>query len=166
MAIEKREFDQRITAIQSLRTEAMKFKSEFAEKVNSLTANANAMIETLSKRDDKFFEYLYDVSEFSYSDLTVSSELFPGVRTVSEMADPEEMKAKTDKMKTAVSEIENTGNLSSLQSNNVRSDLKYIQYYFDRYVTLLNQIYDLECELLEDMDSIYDISDIRRSVVY
>lgn len=163
--MEKKEFDQRLSLIQALRVEANKYRDEYTSRLKSLVDNSNAGLQTLKDRDEKFIKYLQNVSDFSYSDkLTSPSDLFPGIRTTSQMADPEELRSKTEEMKEEAMDIDNANKVSLLQTKLVMSDLRQALTAFSEYMTRSNQIYDIELELLEDLDSIYDISDLKKSV--
>ena len=162
--MEKREFDQRYSLIEQMRVEANKYRDEFKSQVESLYNNAQSALKTLDTRDNEFFKYLKDVSDFSYSDkFTSPVDLFPGIRTASQMIDPEELSQKTSNMKAAASDIDNANDLSLLQAKQVMSNMRQALAAFSEYMTRTNQIYDLELELLQDMDSIYDISDLKKS---
>lgn len=164
--MEKREFDQQMSLINSMRTEAFKYRDEFINQINSLNKNAGDLLETLKNRDENFIKYLNDLNDFSYSDkFTSPSDLFPGIRTVSSMADPEETKAKAEEMKLLSGEIDNSNKVSSLQIKQASSNLRQALDAFSEYVNRTNQIYDIELELLEKMDSIYDISNLKKSTV-
>ena len=163
--MEKREFDQRMSLINSMRTEASKYKNEFINQINGLNTNAKEVLETLENRDEDFIKYLNDLNDFSFSDkYTSPSDLFPGIRTVSDMADPEETRAKAEEMKNISGDIDNYNKIATLQSKQTSSNLRQALDAFSEYVTRTNQIYDIELELLEDMDSIYDISDLKKAV--
>lgn len=164
--MEKREFDQQMSLINSMRTEAFKYRDEFINQINSLNKNAGDLLETLKNRDENFIKYLNDLNDFSYSDkFTSPSDLFPGIRTVSDMANPEETKAKAEEMKLLSGEIDNSNKVSSLQIKQTSSNLRQALDAFSEYVNRTNQIYDIELELLEKMDSIYDISNLKKSTV-
>lgn len=162
--MDKNEFNKRISLIDSLRVEANKYKDEFASQLNSLNNNASDSLKTLGIRDEKFYKYLINVSEFNYSDkLTNPSDIFPGIRTLSQMIDPEELTTKANEMKDAVSDIDNANSISLLQTKQVVSNLRQALSAFSEYMNRTNQIYDLELELLDDLDSIYDVSDLKKS---
>lgn len=164
--MEKREFDQQMSLINSMRTEAFKYRDEFINQINGLNKNAGDLLETLKNRDENFIKYLNDLNDFSYSDkFTSPSDLFPGIRTVSDMANPEETKAKAEEMKLLSGEIDNSNKVSSLQIKQASSNLRQALDAFSEYVNRTNQIYDIELELLEKMDSIYDISNLKKSTV-
>ena len=163
--MEKREFDQRMSLINSMRAEASKYKNEFINQINGLNTNAKEVLETLENRDEDFIKYLNDLNDFSFSDkYTSPSDLFPGIRTVSDMADPGETRAKAEEMKNISGDIDNYNKIATLQSKQTSSNLRQALDAFSEYVTRTNQIYDIELELLEDMDSIYDISDLKKAV--
>lgn len=162
--MDKNEFSKRISLIDSLRVEANKYKNEFVNQLNNLNNNSSDSVKTLETRDEKFYNYLINVSEFNYSDrLTNPSDVFPGIRTISQMIDPEELTTKANEMKDAVSDIDNANSLSLLQTKQVISNLRQALSAFSEYMNRSNQIYDLELELLNDLDSIYDISDLKKS---
>lgn len=162
--MDKNEFNKRISLIDSLRVEANKYKDEFISQLNNLNNNASDSLKTLGIRDEKFYKYLINVSEFNYSDkLTNPSDIFPGIRTLSQMIDPEELTTKANEMKDAVSDIDNANSISLLQTKQVVSNLRQALSAFSEYMNRTNQIYDLELELLDDLDSIYDVSDLKKS---
>lgn len=163
--MEKYEFDQQVALINSIRAEALKYRNEFINQLNSLASNSKESLDTLEERDEKFMKYLEDLDDFSYSDkYTSPSDLFPGIRTVSDMADPEETRKKTEEMKIISGEIDNANKVAALQVKQTSSCLRQALDAFSEYITRANQIYDLELQLLEDMDSIYDISLLKKSI--
>ena len=114
----------------------------------------------------EFLQYLKDVSDFNYSDkFTTPADLFPGIRTTSQMIDPEELESKVTAMKNAATDIDNANKVSLLQTKQVMSNIRQALAAFSEYMIRSNQIYDIEVELLEDMDSIYDISDLKKSSI-
>ena len=164
--MEKREFDQHYSLINQLREEANKYRNEFKNQLESLNKNASDALKNLEIRDVNFLQYLKDVSDFNYSDkFTTPADLFPGIRTTSQMIDPEELESKVTAMKNAATDIDNANKVSLLQTKQVMSNIRQALAAFSEYMIRSNQIYDIEVELLEDMDSIYDISDLKKSAV-
>ena len=122
------------------------------------------MLPSLSSRDNLFRKYLKLLQEFQYSDkLTSPSDLFPGIRTAAEMADPQELATKAETMKNTAGQIDNLQKKSSSLNNSIVRGLKRCIAEICEYIQQENQIYDLAIDLLQDADSIYDIGQIAKN---
>lgn len=162
--MDKKEFDTRISLISSLQKEAESIMTEFNSEVKYISEYGASFSTNVNNKIKMFTDYLSYINEFSFSDnLTTPSDLFPGIRTVSEMANPDEVKQKADKMKEISINIENTNKLVDTQARTLNTSFKRCYELFTSYYNISSQIYDLQLKLLEDMDSIYDIGAIARN---
>lgn len=129
----------------------------FAKTVASVISN----IET---RNNLLKEYIDDVHSFETGGgLTKPSDIFLGVRTAAEMADPEELKQKADKMKVDAAEIERLQ--ASIESNQrvIVDSLKGLFGTLQEYLIQSDNIYSMSKDLLDKLNSIYDIAQIARN---
>lgn len=162
--MDKNEFDYRISLIDSLKKEAASIKNELDNEIKYINEYGLNFSKNVEEEINMFTEYLNYINEFSFSDnLTTPSDLFPGIRTVSEMANPEEIKKKADTMKEISIKIENNNKIVDTQAKNLNKTFKHGYELFSNYYSLSNQIYELQLKLLQDMDSIYDIGAIARN---
>lgn len=162
--MDKSQFDIQNNYIENLRKEAERFRNDYISKLKQLISSSNILLKNLKDRDSKFVEYINLVEEFSFSDtLTSPSDLFPGIRTASEMADPQELADKASKMKNLADEVTAISKLTDGESRGITNQIKQCLNSLTEYVILSNQIYDAQLSLLQDLDSVYDIGSIARN---
>lgn len=155
------EFEQHIDLINDLKKQALKLRDELSIKAKMLPESVNDLINTLTSRDNNFSSYLDFIKEFSFSDnLTAPSDLFPGIRTAADMADPEELQQKAETMKNAAHQIENFQKKGEAHKNDAIATTKRILALMVEYLQQEDQIYELELELLGELDSPYDIGQL------
>ena len=161
--MKKNEFDTRMELINTLRTEASKYRDDFKARVQKLTEDIS-VVDTIEQRDELFAKYLEYINKFSYSDSLVSpSDLFPGIRVASDMADPAQLAQEADEMKMQSLQIDNLTQIIDSQSESSMEVLKRLMEDLREYMIRANQIYKEELDLLKDMDSIYDIGQFARN---
>ena len=155
------EFNAQINTIKAIDGQSAIMRKELAAREKELSDNVSAFIAKVEKRDISFSQYMELLKEFSFSDkLTSPSDLFPGIRTVSEMADPDELKAKTEKMKALANDVSSNNKEIDVLVNTMISGIKKQLSTLIELSKIENQIYDLNMDLLNDMNSVYDIGQL------
>jgi len=162
--MEQKEFEERMSSIQTLEAQAAPLKEEIKRSKDSLINGITNLVSLIEARDKSFNDYLNMLKDFNYSDaLTTPTDLFPGIRAISDMVDPEELNQKTQVMKDTAITIESKNKNIDALSTHVIQDLKKTLSNLVELTIEENQIYDLCLDLLKDMDSIYDIGQIARA---
>lgn len=162
--MDKIEFNQRMQLINNVRKEANFYREEASRLLSIVNTSVSNICKNLEERENQTDFYLKALEEFSYSDqLTAPSDLFPGIRTASEMADPNKLKKKAEDMKTAAAAVNASTTLIDLQAKKAQKDLKDTLANYTECIIRYNQLYDLEMQLVNDMDSIYDVGNIARN---
>lgn len=159
--MEQKEFEEKLGAINFLLEEAKPLKEEIIQHIKTAPDLCKRILENLQTRDDLFIKYLKDVSQFDYTnEYMTPSDLFPGIRTAAQMRDPEELQKKTEEMKsdavkiTAIANNVNTGGFAAANS------LKKCLAALSELMIQENQIYDQCMDLLNGMNSIYEVGQI------
>lgn len=157
----EQEFNSRFDTLEVLSKELGALYSEIDGKNNGASGNVKSLLQTLEGRNRGLTEYIKLLKEFSFSDnLTSPSDLFPGIRTVSQTSDPETLKKKTDSMKEYAGKVDELTKQTELF---LTSAIKAVKEEYGALVmlsTLSGKFYDECMSLLKDMDSIYDIGQL------
>lgn len=162
--MEQKEFEERMSSIQTLGAQAAPLREEIKRSKDSLINGITNLVSLIEARDKGFNDYLNMLKDFNYSDaITTPTDLFPGIRAISDMVDPEELNQKTQIMKDTAISIESKNKNIDALSTHVIQDLKKTLSNLVELTIEENQIYDLCLDLLKDMDSIYDIGQIARA---
>lgn len=163
--MEEREFEERESLISAVENQTQVTRNGLTNLINNyFVESVNALISLMIERDTEFKEYIGVLKDFAYDDkLTSPSDLFPGIRTVSETVDMEELNKKTQILK------DNSISISN-KSQEIESLIVSVISNLSKAIELLKQldmeerqVYDLYLNLLKDLDSIYDIGKIARS---
>ena len=148
----------------ALLTQVTPLRQESLTVINSLSADITKYIQIVTSRDEKFKEYLNYLKDFNYSDeVTTPSDLFPGIRTVADTVDPEELNKKTETMKALATEIEEFNKQVELLGPHTLQSMRKLFSVLSEVLIEENQIYDADIDILQDLDSIYDIGQIARA---
>lgn len=162
--MEQKEFEQRVELITDLINDANALKKDIANAAAKVEPEVNELLPSITERNESFLKYLGLLKDFSFSDkLTTPSDLFPGIRTAAETADPEELNKKAEEMKTYAGQINVLQKKASLLNGTITQDLKRCLGLLAEYILQEDQIYDLSVELLQDADSIYDVGQIAKN---
>lgn len=140
------------------------YKNNFNSNLEPLNKAIKTIVENISRRNTLLKEYMDDVHSFeSGNSLTKPSDIFLGIRTAAEMSDPEELRTKTDKMKQDAAEIERLQ--ASIESNQsmIIDSFKTVFSALREYLIQSSNIYDMSKDLLDKLDSIYDIAQIAKN---
>lgn len=162
--MEEKEFDSKKSSIDSLVSQASPLRQEIITTMTSVSKDINVLVNNFKSRDDMFSRYLDSLKDFNYSDsYTTPTDLFPGIRTISDTIDPEELNKRTEEMKTLASSIEEKNKqIQATASHDVQA-LKKVLSVLTELIIEENQIYDMNLDILQDLDSIYDIGQIARA---
>ncbi len=156
-----KEFENRMSTLDMVKAQIDSLKAEVADKNKSSYEDTNDAIKIIAQRNDNFSKYIDLLKEFSFSDnLTSPSDLFPGIRTTSDMADPEELRAKTENMKQYASSIDSASKQLDVILSRAIQNIKQGLGMLNELAQLENEYYSLCLDLLKDMDSIYDIGQL------
>ena len=162
--MEQNEFLQRLALIEDLINEANKLKIDMENIGNKVPSQLGSLLPNLAERDNLFIQYLNLLQDFQFSDkLTTPSDLFPGIRTASDMADPTQLNQKANEMKSFAGKINSLQKKSSILHDTILTSLKRCIAELCEYIQQENQIYDLALELLNDADSIYDVGQFAKN---
>lgn len=162
--MEEKEFNQRMGLSDALLAQVTPLRQESLTIINSLSADITKYIQIVTSRDEKFKEYLNYLKDFNYSDeVTTPSDLFPGIRTVADTVDPEELNKKTETMKALATEIEESNKQVELLGPHTLQSMRKLFSVLSEVLIEENQIYDADIDILQDLDSIYDIGQIARA---
>lgn len=162
--MEDLEFKKYYQMIEDQKAVADTYKNNFNSNLEPLNKAIKTIVENISRRNNLLKEYMDDVHSFeSGNSLTKPSDIFLGIRTAAEMSDPEELKTKTDKMKQDAAEIERLQ--ASIESNQsmIIDSFKTVFSALREYLIQSSNIYDMSKDLLDKLDSIYDIAQIAKN---
>lgn len=163
--MEEKEFDQKRASIQELVNNTNPLKTQLGKSISQyLVSSMETITKMSSERDQAFLEYLDLLKEFNFSnEITTPSDIFPGIKTISDDYSPEDLQEKTEKMKELSNTINNySKNLDILTTNTLTSLRSAIKNLADLSIAE-NQVYDYCIDVLQDLDSIYDIGSLSRS---
>ena len=163
--MEEKDFNKNIESIEFLKYQVTASFSEVKASINENTVKSVESLLNLYKlREKNFKEYLDLLREFNYSDnLLTATDMFPGIRTISDTVDLEELNSKSQKMKGLAEDINNESEqINSLQDIVITQLKKAISNLADLIIQE-SQINDMNMDLIKDLDSIYDIGYLKKS---
>lgn len=163
--MEEKDFNKNIESIEFLKSQVTASFSEVKASINENTIKSVESLLNLYKlREKNFKEYLDLLREFNYSDnLLTTTDMFPGIRTISDTVDLEELNSKSQKMKGLAEDINNESEqINSLQDIVITQLKKAISNLSDLIIQE-SQINDMNMDLVKDLDSIYDIGYLKKS---
>lgn len=159
--MDEKEFKTRLSSIQSLINTSNELENSIKLATNRVKTTIETALKLNKERDDKFLAYLALQEEFGFSNsLSTPSDLFPGIQTAMDMADPEKLIQTAEKMKQLAYEVTNTYKDSTRESSSAINSLKSCLNQLTEYMIQKNQVYDMCIELLQDADSIYDAGNL------
>lgn len=163
--MEEKEFEQRKTLISASAGQATNTRNSVSNILNDFfLESVKTLLALMKERDEKFAEYIEVLKDFTYGDkLTSPSDLFPGIRTVSDTVDPEELGKKAQILKDNATDISNKNKEIENLSNSIISNITKGYNSIKQLTAEENQVNDLYMDLLKDLDSIYDIGRIARA---
>lgn len=163
--MEEKEFKDRMSLIDAAEKQAAITRNGLSNIFNVyFLESINTLIALMSERDKEFKEYSEILRDFSFNDkLTSPSDLFPGIRTVSDTVDLEDLNNKSQTLKTNATSITNKNlEIESLSDSIIANVTKALSALKQLSIEE-SKVYDLYLNLLKDLDSVYDIGRIARS---
>lgn len=157
------EFDQKINLIQNVNKQAGVLREDISSKVELLPANIKSLLQSLSTRDSNFTKYLEHIKSFNFTEELSPVDVFPGVRTALDIEDPEVLNKKADEMKNEAREVTLEAKKVDILKNSALNSYKKLLSTIIEYLKQEDMIYDLQMELLRDLDSPYDIGQLARN---
>lgn len=163
--MEEKDFYQKQESIKELIKNTYPLKENLKKEVSEyLVSSLNTIIKMTNERDEAFSKYLELLKEFNFSnDITTPSDIFPGIKTISDSYPTEELNKKTQEMKDYANTVNNLSkDLDILITNTLNSLRGAIKNLADLSIEE-NQIYDYCLDIIQDLDSIYDIGMLSKS---
>lgn len=163
--MEEKEFKDRTTLIDTVENQASVSMNGLSNLLNDyFVESINTLLSLMAGRDKEFKEYVDVLRDFTFDDkLTNPSDLFPGIRTVSDTIDPEELAKKSEILKSNATSITNKNiEIESLSDSIIANMTKALELLKQLSIEE-NKVYDLYLGLLKDLDSVYDIGRIARA---
>ena len=163
--MEEREFNNNLDNVEFIKKQVATTFTEVKASINeNLVTSINSLLTLYQSREKDFKEYLELLKEFNYSDNLLSpTDIFPGIRTISDTVNMEELNTKTQKMKELTGNINSkTDQIDSLQDMTILSLKKAISNLSDLIIQE-TQINDMNMDIVKDLDSIYDIGYLKRA---
>lgn len=163
--MEEKEFNQRQATINELVKNTAPLKANLKKEISQyLLSSLDTIIKMSSERDEAFIKYMNLLKEFNFTnEITTPSDIFPGIKTISDDYSPEDLNKKTQEMKDYADTINTLSkNLDILTTNALTALRNAIKNLADLSIEE-NQIYDYCLDTIQDLDSIYDIGQIARA---
>lgn len=163
--MEEKEFNKNIESIDFLKSQINTNFTEVRASINGDTLKSvESLLNLYKSREENFKEYLELLKEFNFSDkLLTATDMFPGIRTISDTVDLEELNSKSQKMKELAKDINiESDQINSLQ-NTVINQLKKAISNLTDLIIQESQINDMNMDLVKDLDSIYDIGYLKKA---
>lgn len=162
----KLEYDAKYKLIRDLRNSSVSLKNEINQKLKTLPAIGVSFLESAKGRDKAFDNYTNLLSEFQFAeDELAPLTQFPGIAVSKSVQNPQELERKTEMMKQAAFEVKNDAKKTEAYKQHIIQDLKRLINAVIEYSLQMDQIYELELELLQDLDSVYDIGELKSASV-
>lgn len=162
--MDKKDYKQKIDLINSLRKISETQAKDIKNKIDSLPVNVKGTIDNFLKRSEEFAQYLDYIKDFSYGDKdTITSDLFPGVKTSLDTIDPQELEQKAEAMKNYSRDITAYNKKADFMREQSFKSIKTLFNSLVDFIEKEEEIYNMELDLLKDMDSPYDVGQIARN---
>ena len=159
--MDKSEYTKKMEVINGLKQVAAKQAKDINSKADFLPDNIKGLVDVLLKRSGDFVEYLKYIKDFSFTDSGVAStSLFPGLAPTLENIDTEELQQTSEKMRQYSINITSATKKSDYMKDQSYKVIKLLFNALADFVETEEQIYELELDLLKEMDSPYDIGAI------
>lgn len=158
--MDKNEFNNRKTEIKNCEEIFNQNSNNLNNTISksNIEKNISSYLQNLNTLQDTYEKYINLLSEFQYSDnLTVSNNVFPGIRSINPNLDTNKLNNITNTMKSYVDIIKTSNNNINLQHVSIIQQLKSLikqlsdlKVYYDNLITTDNN-------LISDIDSVYNI---------
>lgn len=162
-SMDQNEFNQRIKLVNDIIKQSAILRNEILSKNKILPVSINSLIESLSARDTSFTDYLKYIKEFNFTEESSPLDFFPGLRTTIDKEDPEELEQKSNIMKASAQQIDNQSKRSNSLKEGVLGEYKRLLSSLIEYLKQEDRIYELQMDLLKDLDSPYDIGQVAKN---
>ena len=157
MKLTQEEFENGCSAIEeNLKLEVAR-RTKLTDTVNELVTSLKGLYKYLDKRNDALNDYVANLKKVSFTQTTASNDYFSGIRTINIQSNIDDMEETSAKMKAEVTEINSNTNLISKQEADALNALKDLSIHLQAYEDIVTEIYDSQMELLDKLDSAYDI---------
>lgn len=163
--MEEKDFNKSLESIEFIKSQVNTSFVEVKAFINENTVKSVESLLNLYKlREKNFKDYLSLLKEFNYSDnLLTTTDMFPGIRTISDTVNLEELNSKSQEMKRLAEDINTESEqINSLQDLVVTQLKKAISNLTDLIIQE-SQINDMNMDLVKDLDSIYDIGYFKKA---
>lgn len=163
--MEEKDFNKSLESIEFIKSQVNTSFVEVKAFINENTVKSVESLLNLYKlRENNFKDYLSLLKEFNYSDnLLTTTDMFPGIRTISDTVNLEELNSKSQEMKRLAEDINTESEqINSLQDLVVTQLKKAISNLTDLIIQE-SQINDMNMDLVKDLDSIYDIGYFKKA---
>lgn len=162
--MDKTEYTKRYEIIKNAMDSTLTDSNNIISISNALPDQISNLIKSIQFKNKNYLQYTKNLSDMNYNDtLTTSSDLFPGIRTASQSADPEELAKKATEMSSQASNIKLTNQSIEISKETTLKNIKNLLKLLTEFVIVDNQIEDWINDLLKDLDNIYDIGALTRN---
>lgn len=160
--MEKTEFEQRLSLVDYIRKQISGVSQEIKSQKSMIPTFVQSTVDLASKRDALFDKYLNSIKGFSFEE-TSPIDLFPGIKPVLNNINVEELQSKSEEMSNCAREITSLNEEYKLARSSSISTIKKLLGNLVELLKQEDQIYELQMELLKDLDSPYDVGMIAKS---
>ena len=163
--MEEKEFPQRQASIVDLVKNIAPLKANLRKEISQyLVSSLDTIIKMFSERDEAFIKYLGILKEFNFTnEITTPSDLFPGIKIISDDYPTEDLNKKTQEMKDCVDTINTLNKNLDILTTSALTSLRNAIKNLANLSIEENQVYDYCIDTIQDLDSIYDIGMIKKS---
>lgn len=161
--MDKLEFDEKLKTIQELREAIKDLEATIKLYASKLPTSCSSLLASTEDRDSSFEAYIKNLDAFQFADQVTSLDQFPGVSSTPAAANPEEAAQKAEEMKKQAFAIQGSAKKIEAYGRNTISNTKKLLSLLAEYDLQANQIYELELDLVQELDSIYDIGNLSKS---
>lgn len=163
----QRELTDKLNIINVMDKQSSSLRRDLSQLLDAtFIESVKALIRGYESRDTKFIEYIKLLEELNFSDeITTPGDIFPGIRTIADSVDIEELNARVSKLK-ELSEIINSRNseIESLEDFVLQSLRKAI-VGLSEVAIQEEKLYDECLDMTKQLDSIYDIGTIKSATL-
>lgn len=157
------ELTDKLNIVNVMNKQASSLRRDLSQLMDStFFESVRTLIKNYELRDSKFLEYIKLLEELSFSDeITTPGDIFPGIRTIADSINIEDLNAKVSKLKD-ISETINSRNseIESLEDFTINSLKKAIREISEIAIQE-RKLYDECLDITKKLDSIYDIGEIK-----
>lgn len=157
MKLTQEEFENGCSAIEeNLKLEVQR-RTKLTDTVNELVEALRGLYKSLDERNKELNDYVTNLKKVAFTQTVASNDVFPGIRTVNIQANISDMEKTTSDMKAEITKINSASNIISKQEADSLNALKDLSIHLKAYEDIVSEIYDSQMDLLDQLDSVYDI---------